>query len=204
MTGSSPLVELAGALVAVGPRGLVVEVEPSGDDGDHLAGRRAARRAAGGPVGRGDRGRPVWPPGTIGSISHSGGVAVAVAVPARGPVLALGVDIDVAGSLPADDAELVCSAAERRLLAAAGSSRSADELATQLWVVKEAAFKAWDASTGGALWGCEAASLEVDGPPGRPCRVVPGPALARLRLPVLEAASVSSGGLVAALAWASG
>ncbi|MER7461274.1 hypothetical protein [Streptomyces sp. NPDC097981] len=55
---------------------------------EYLAGRAAARDAlavlglGGYPVARTPRGVPVWPPGVVGSISHSAHWAVAIAVPA--------------------------------------------------------------------------------------------------------------------------
>lgn len=45
------------------------------------------------PVGRDSNGAPVWPPGVVGSISHTRGLAFAVAAPAR-VVRAVGIDVE--------------------------------------------------------------------------------------------------------------
>ncbi|WP_406345816.1 4'-phosphopantetheinyl transferase [Streptomyces sp. NBC_00648] len=109
---------------------------------DFLAGRCAARRAlaeAGGPAGEIPRAgrRPLFPCGFAGSISHSGGLAVALVAPGAH---ALGCDLELRG-LPLDSAHIVLGPDERtgvdtesRLLAA--------------FSAKEAAFKAFSASLG--------------------------------------------------------
>lgn len=45
------------------------------------------------PLDRGPAGQPLWPPGVVGSITHAGGIAVAVAA-RTGQVLGLGVDLE--------------------------------------------------------------------------------------------------------------
>ncbi len=56
--------------------------------------RRALHRLAGVslPIPRGDRGRPVWPRGFIGSISHS--EALAAAAVSTGPLRGIGIDVE--------------------------------------------------------------------------------------------------------------
>ncbi|MFI0939823.1 4'-phosphopantetheinyl transferase [Streptomyces sp. NPDC021020] len=106
-------------------------------------GRRAVRRAlleAGltpGPVLRDGR-RPLPPPGTAVSVSHSGGVAVALAGSAAG-FPALGVDLEL-GTLPAGAAHLVLHPAEQRPPTGAG-----DQWLTTVFSAKEAAYKAFSA-----------------------------------------------------------
>ncbi|MGW1077688.1 hypothetical protein [Streptomyces sp. NPDC002537] len=90
---------------------------------DFLAGRLAARRAlalAGLPVGEilADGRRPVFPEGSVGSISHSGGLAVALAAPAA-RFRALGCDLELRG-LPVAAAHLVLSEDERGWMAGSG------------------------------------------------------------------------------------
>ncbi|MEU5431076.1 hypothetical protein AB0H73_36480, partial [Streptomyces olivoreticuli] len=106
---------------------------------DFLAGRRAARRAlraAGLPVGEilHDGRRPVFPEGCVGSISHSGGLAVALAAPAS-RFRALGCDLELRG-LPVEAAHLVLSEDERVWMA--GSVRQL----LFAFSAKETAFKA--------------------------------------------------------------
>ena len=64
------------------------------------AGRKAARRALAAAgldepvaIGRGDRGEPLWPGGYVGSISHGGGVAIAVVAKATA-CSAIGLDVE--------------------------------------------------------------------------------------------------------------
>src|SRR5690606_27151745 len=98
----------------------VSRFEPDETAAAQAAGRRAAALCfeqlglAAQPVGRADDGRAIWPAGYIGSISHRAGVAVAALAPSR--LVAVGVDLEQAGALPAADADLVLSVAERRLL----------------------------------------------------------------------------------------
>ncbi|MFK4150151.1 hypothetical protein [Streptomyces sp. NPDC004065] len=89
---------------------------------DFLAGRGALRRAlgrAGQPTAaeilyRTDGVRPAMPPGGVGSLSHSGGVAVALAAPAT-HCTALGVDLE-RHPLPLSAARLVLHGDERLIV----------------------------------------------------------------------------------------
>ncbi|CAM5640630.1 enterobactin synthetase [Streptomyces pilosus] len=111
---------------------------------EFLAGRRAARRALRavgldcGEIPRSGR-LPVFPPGRAASISHSAGIAVAVAC-RPGRDLPLGCDLEL-GPLPREAARLVLRADEEALLAA----RSV----TELFSAKEAAWKALAVAEGG-------------------------------------------------------
>ncbi|MFF2352701.1 4'-phosphopantetheinyl transferase [Kitasatospora sp. NPDC058115] len=110
---------------------------------EFLAGREALHRALGragldsGPVLR-DGPRPRLPAGVRASISHSQGVAVALAGPAA-RYRTLGVDIELCGP-PTAAAHLVLNRGERHLF-----DRSAPDAADRLlalYSAKEAAFKA--------------------------------------------------------------
>ncbi|MFJ3441177.1 enterobactin synthetase [Streptomyces sp. NPDC086081] len=114
---------------------------------EFLAGRRAARRALRavgldcGEIPR--RGRlPVFPPGRAASISHSAGIAVAVAAaPGRG--LPVGCDLELR-PLPREAARLVLCEDEESLLTDAGLPPGAGAAGsvTALFSAKEAAWKA--------------------------------------------------------------
>jgi 4'-phosphopantetheinyl transferase EntD len=151
---------------------------------EFATGRALARRAlcgAGLPpvaIPRDAQGAPVWPPGTIGSVTHCPGyTAAAVALTAR--VRAVGVDAEPALTLPAgvlDEIALPAERAELRLLRSGHPEVCWGRL---LFCIKEAVYKAWFPLTGRWLafedvWvrvdatGTFAASLLVAEPgPGR-------------------------------------
>lgn len=132
--------------VAEGVVGVAVPILERGWVADRAAGRSAASSAlvrSGAQcrdIGRADDGRPLWPTGWTGSISHGAGVAVAAVrrVTASWPRSGIGVDVEVSHALPLIDAEAVLTADE---LAVVRSGALPD--ATVLWSAKEAAFKAW-------------------------------------------------------------
>lgn len=115
---------------------------------DFLAGRLAARRAlagAGGPaeeIPRTGR-RPLFPTGFAGSISHSGGLAVALAAPG---VPALGCDLELR-ELPLESAHIVLGPDERTWLDGTPAATAARRLLAA-FSAKEAAFKAFGALLG--------------------------------------------------------
>lgn len=124
---------------------------------EFLAGRRCASAAlqavgcaavAALPIG--PRRAPLWPAGFTGSISHGGGLAIAVAAPLDA-VSALGIDIQP--ELPPDQALRLApgfsDAAERRLGAALPITTAA--WLTRLWAIKESVAKALDAQQAGQL-----------------------------------------------------
>ena len=90
---------------------------------DLAAGRRLAHAAlasfgADVPViGRGIRGEPLWPAGTIGSITHCEGYAAAAAA-ATTACCAIGIDVEPALSLPAGVLDAIASNSERGHIAA--------------------------------------------------------------------------------------
>ncbi|MGF1426649.1 4'-phosphopantetheinyl transferase family protein [Kitasatospora sp. LaBMicrA B282] len=110
---------------------------------EFLAGRQAARhalRAAGGPdgdIGRAGR-RPLAPPGWTLSITHSAGLAVALAAPLdRHP--AVGCDLELR-PLPVAAGRLVLTDPERAWVADAAPA-GAERRLLALFSAKEAAFK---------------------------------------------------------------
>lgn len=165
-----PGMGFAAASVHEGPPVAVAEEErrlartmPQPRRGDFLIGRSAlhrAVRAAGTSVGAVlcDGPRPRLPEGLSASISHSRGVAVAVAGPAdRFP--ALGVDLEL-GELPVRAAHLVLREPEQPLL---GPLRTAASRLRTLYSAKEAAFKALSPLIGADLRGLRDLRLTPDG-----------------------------------------
>jgi 4'-phosphopantetheinyl transferase EntD len=110
----------------------------------HFAlGRAAARDAlvelglAPTPIGRGPEREPLWPEGIVGTISHSGDLALAI-VGWRSDYAGLGVDIEgFSPGVSARALRLVCTASERVWLAC-----RPENWRTVLFSAKEAVFKA--------------------------------------------------------------
>jgi 4'-phosphopantetheinyl transferase EntD len=113
---------------------------PYGPGEQSAAGRRAAAgaltaaAATESAVARGADGRPLFPPGFAGSISHTDRLAVAVVAPGAG---AVGVDIENADISPRV-ARFVLRETERNALLQPG----AEFTVRDLFAAKEAAFKA--------------------------------------------------------------
>ncbi|MFJ7205876.1 4'-phosphopantetheinyl transferase superfamily protein [Streptomyces sp. NPDC098789] len=102
--------------------------------------------------------RPLLPPGISASISHCGGVAVAVAGPAR-LFPALGVDLELSGP-PLRAAHLVLRGAEAAALHGAG--RAAERRLLAMFSAKEAAYKALSPLLGPELRGLRDLVLTAD------------------------------------------
>jgi enterobactin synthetase component D / holo-[acyl-carrier protein] synthase len=108
-------------------------------------GRACARRALsrlgieGEPLLRGEQRDPVWPPGVIGSLTHTEGFCAA-AVARRGELLALGLDAESAPISPRA-ARRVLDDEERARIDALGPAPSCD-FATLAFSAKESVFKA--------------------------------------------------------------
>jgi enterobactin synthetase component D len=116
---------------------------------EFLVGRRAMRGAladigvAAGEILYAGR-RPHLPPGSVGSISHSRGIAVALAGPGR-RFAAVGVDLELS-SLPLAAAHLVlCGPELAWLQRAAGNPGEARRRLLAAFSAKESAFKVLDA-----------------------------------------------------------
>ena len=113
--------------------------------GDFIAGRRAAHDALaqigifGAVIPSGPNNEPVWPPGTVGSISHAGGFAVAVA--ARSDVLtAIGIDIELSGAVTSDVWPDIFQASEMAFVHSKPDA-ARRRFATALFCLKEAFYK---------------------------------------------------------------
>ena len=108
-------------------------------------GRACARRALsklgieGEPLLRGEQRDPVWPPGVIGSLTHTDGFCAA-AVARRGELLALGLDAESAPISPRA-ARRVLDPEERARIEALGAAPTRD-FATLAFSAKESVFKA--------------------------------------------------------------
>jgi 4'-phosphopantetheinyl transferase EntD len=112
---------------------------------DFLAGRRAAREAlaqigvVGGSVASGAHNEPLWPNGTVGSISHSSGMAIA-AVSHADTLSALGIDIEHTGAVTSEVWPEVLLPSE---IAFVKSHQEvvANRVATAIFCLKEAFYK---------------------------------------------------------------
>jgi 4'-phosphopantetheinyl transferase EntD len=111
------------------------------------------------PILRGSGGEPLWPPGTVGSLSHCDGYRAA-AVACAADAQTLGIDAESDAPLPEGVLELVADAGERaqlRQLAASAPAVSWDRL---LFSAKESVYKAWYPLM--RTWlGFEAAHVEI-------------------------------------------
>jgi len=113
---------------------------------DFATGRRCALAALAGlgvqiaGLGREPDGRPRWPSGTVGSISHCDGLCLAVVARADA-VVALGADVECRKPWPDDVIEEVATPAEAEWLARLGPQQSLT-LDTVLFSAKESVFKA--------------------------------------------------------------
>jgi len=135
---------------------------------DFWMGRSAARRAlvdlgvAAGAV-RADKRWPTFPPGTVGSVTHSGGIAVSIAGSAT-RFRSLGIDLELR-PLPASAAALVLGAREIHWLS------EGVRTCAEAFSAKEAAFKALDPL------------LDGGAPPLRKIQLVPATGGFEVRLP---------------------
>jgi 4'-phosphopantetheinyl transferase EntD len=99
---------------------------------------------------RGPRGEPQWPDGVTGSITHCIGYR-ACAVARSVEVVALGIDAEPAGPLPARVLPAVATVAERAWLAERMAAAPEVCWDTLLFSAKESAYKAWFPLTGTPL-----------------------------------------------------
>lgn len=127
---------------------------------EYQAGRAAARNALGllgvrnfdllGGTGR----QPVWPPGVVGSLTHTAGYCAA-AVARRDDIAALGIDVEVARPLPADIASMICSKEEQRQADSAATTREEGVGLRVVFSAKEAVYKTYFPQTGRFLRFCD-------------------------------------------------
>ncbi|ETK37458.1 4'-phosphopantetheinyl transferase family protein [Microbispora sp. ATCC PTA-5024] len=112
---------------------------------EFVTGRHCARRALSrlgvppGPIPRGERGAPVWPPGTVGSITHCSGYRAAAVAEGR-VAAAIGIDAEPHGPLPSGVLPTVASPGEIAALGALGPGACWDRI---LFSAKEAVYKVW-------------------------------------------------------------
>ncbi len=92
------------------------------------------------PIGSGERGEPLWPPGVVGSITHCAGYR-GCAVAKSSSALALGIDAERNAPLREGVWEEVARGRERELRYP--GSASGPRLDAVLFSAKEAIFKAW-------------------------------------------------------------
>src|SRR5262249_28000195 len=92
------------------------------------------------PVFRGADRAPIWPLGHVGSITHTGELcAVAVARKSDG-FLGIGIDLEPAEPLSADDVDTICSAGDLAGLRRHGGTDT-PLLARAVFSIKEAVYK---------------------------------------------------------------
>lgn len=112
---------------------------------EFAAGRRAARQAMarlghpGAAVPAGDDRAPRWPPGLVGSLSHTGTLCMA-AVAREADHETLGLDIEEVADLPPDLLEIVCTPSERAWLSVQANDIRG-RLARLIFSAKECAYK---------------------------------------------------------------
>lgn len=128
----------------------------------YLLGRAAAHRALEGlgqttdrSVLVGPRREPIFPPGIIGSLTHSNGWALA-AVAHRAAAQAVGIDLQLVKSLPYDISSKVCTASELEWCNSNTEERQLRVL--QIFSAKESVYKAL-APIVGRYFGFSAAEL---------------------------------------------
>ena len=112
---------------------------------EFTAGRNCARRALAelgapaGPLLAGDNREPLWPPGVVGSITHTADYCAA-AVAWRDVIGGLGIDAELHQPLPDGVGAMVCTPSERDWIASAPDGTHWD---TVVFCAKESVFKAW-------------------------------------------------------------
>jgi 4'-phosphopantetheinyl transferase EntD len=111
---------------------------------EFTAGRNAARDALSdlcqpaAPIGRGENGQPLWPIGVVGSVTHTGAIAVAV-VGLVGHYRSLGIDVEkVDRSLSAMAIRRVCTDSELQWVY---DDSNPTERCLRLFSAKEAVYK---------------------------------------------------------------
>lgn len=95
-----------------------------------------------GPVIRGGRGMPVWPPGVVGTLTHTDGLRAAALAPAD-RVRSLGLDVEPHGPLTDGVLDAVSLPAEAAWVRAARGEVGTIHWDRLLFTAKEATYKAW-------------------------------------------------------------
>ncbi|MEW9528047.1 4'-phosphopantetheinyl transferase [Microbispora sp. NPDC049125] len=132
-------------------------------------GRYCARTALGrlgvppGPIPQGERGAPVWPSGTVGSITHCDGYRAA-AVSLTRDAASIGIDAEPHGPLPEGVLPSIAREEEIAALRALSTREPAIHWNLILFSAKESVYKVWFPLTGRWLDFSEASiELDVDG-----------------------------------------
>jgi len=138
-------IETAPAPLLPAAEAVVVETAAAVRKSSFAAGRAAARAALeqiGFPhavIRAGADRAPVWPDGGIGSISHAGGLAVAVAA-RTADLPAIGVDLERTAAVDRQLWDTLMVAGERRFLASRPEAEQS-RFATAIFCIKEAFYK---------------------------------------------------------------
>jgi 4'-phosphopantetheinyl transferase EntD len=133
---------------------------------EFVTARRCAREAvakfghAPAPIRRGSGREPLWPPGLVGSITHTTGYRGA-AVAHRSVVASVGIDTEQDGALPDGVEEAITIRREPEMLAALIFAFPLTHWGRLLFSAKESIYKAWYPLTGRWL-GFEDACLAID------------------------------------------
>ena len=115
---------------------------------EFAAGRACARQALARfgvhdfPLRRDPERLPIWPPGIVGSISHSRG-RCAVAVARADSVLGIGLDLEALHRMKPAALDRICTASERAWLEARGGGEGDVDWATLLFSAKECTYKCY-------------------------------------------------------------
>lgn len=133
---------------------------------EFVAGRTLARRALTRlgipptPLGIGSRREPLWPPGVVGSVTHTR-TYCAVAVARADRVAAVGIDAEVRRPLPGDVAGMVLTSSEVEMVRGLPlASRAPWD--TVVFSAKEALYKAWFVAAGATLLRFSDATMTID------------------------------------------
>jgi 4'-phosphopantetheinyl transferase EntD len=133
---------------------------------EFVTARRCAREALADigfsprPILPGPRNEPVWPAGTVGSITHCAGYRGA-AVARQGALVSLGIDAETHAPLPDGVLEAVTSPAERTHLAGLAEHSPRTCWDRVLFSAKESVYKAWFPLTRRML-GFDQAELRIE------------------------------------------
>lgn len=94
------------------------------------------------PLPRGNGGTPVWPEGSVGSMTHCLGYRAA-AVARENDLASIGIDAEQNKQLPSEILSFIASPYERGLLRELDTFQLSVQWDTLLFCAKEAVFKAW-------------------------------------------------------------
>jgi 4'-phosphopantetheinyl transferase EntD len=133
---------------------------------EFVTARRCAREAlatlgyVSAPIRMGPKREPLWPPGVVGSVTHTAGFRAAAVAP---KTICASVGIDAEQNLPLPDGveDYITVPDEREMLVALACAMPDIDCARLLFSAKEAVYKAWYPLTGRWL-GFDDARLTID------------------------------------------